>query len=134
MEKEVLQFAKYFEGSECAKCGGKGKIGCFSHVHDGQCYQCNGVGKFLTSKGKKSFNKFCNSLKLKAFDVAVGDFLLDGKFRFYVTSIEVDGSRVSISSKQKVRTLDANQDLFKVPTEKVARPLLLAALKYQKSL
>lgn len=35
--------------SECTKCEGSGKIARFSHLNDGICYRCQGVGKITPS-------------------------------------------------------------------------------------
>lgn len=35
--------------SECTKCAGSGKIARFSHLNDGICYRCQGVGKITPS-------------------------------------------------------------------------------------
>jgi hypothetical protein len=35
----------------CIKCGGSGKINRFSHIANGTCFQCMGVGKWIEPTG-----------------------------------------------------------------------------------
>lgn len=45
--------------SVCIKCGGKGRIPCFSHYADGVCFACGGKGEYshpVSKTGKKVGN------------------------------------------------------------------------------
>ena len=37
---------KYWDESNCPKCGGKGKIYYYAHVEGGICFKCGGTGVF----------------------------------------------------------------------------------------
>jgi recombinational DNA repair protein (RecF pathway) len=46
---------------ECIRCGGSGKIKKFSHVDNGNCFECNGNG--YTLKGNERLVEFLDENK-----------------------------------------------------------------------
>lgn len=61
---------KYFSVKYlCDKCHGKGKIPCFSHIADGDCFDCNGAG-FRIREVKEYTEAYAAKLEAKRKDKA----------------------------------------------------------------
>lgn len=90
-----------YETSECARCGGEGRINAYGHVYGGQCFGCNGSGRVLTSKGRAASKK-AHAWKAEHTAVAVTDLAVND--RIYVTNmrsqrVAVTVTRVGLSER-----------------------------------
>lgn len=52
MSKLVKATIKIKNSSKCSKCKGKGRISAFSHVNNGICFECYGLGYELNNNQK----------------------------------------------------------------------------------
>jgi hypothetical protein len=81
-----------YEMSECARCGGEGRINAYGHVHGGVCFGCHGGGRVYTRTGAAAVKK-ANAWKAEHLMVPVAS--LTTSSRVVVTNMR--GRKVTVT-------------------------------------
>ena len=131
-----------FEKETCGRCSGSGEHS-YNQLHGKVCYGCNGKGERLTKRGSVAAQFYRASCEAMAKDVAAGDTIeINGvmpngtlyKQRAVVLSIEIEGERVSLNTKDMTTVRGLTSKIRKYWNAEENAAKIAAALAYQSTL